>query len=115
VRPPLRLLARLRERHVVRFDLHDHGHATTIVASGDAPPDVWRALDALDELAAPSVPTTAPHLWLRYEATRGRRAGGARPRVDVRSARLAAAGSARPDATHSNRIRPAILTTESPL
>jgi hypothetical protein len=45
---PLRLLARLRVHEAVIFELHDHGQATTIIASGQAPPEVWRALAALE-------------------------------------------------------------------
>jgi hypothetical protein len=32
----------------VIFELHDHGQATTIIASGQGPPEVWRALAALE-------------------------------------------------------------------
>jgi hypothetical protein len=45
---PLRLLARLRKHETVSFELHGHGTATTIVASGQAPPEVRRALAALE-------------------------------------------------------------------
>jgi hypothetical protein len=45
---PFRLLAWLREREAVILDLRDHGEATTVVARGHAPPEIWRALAALE-------------------------------------------------------------------
>jgi hypothetical protein len=45
---PLGLLARLRKREIVTFELHDHGESTMIVASGQAPDDVWGSLAALE-------------------------------------------------------------------
>jgi hypothetical protein len=42
------LMARLRKREAMTFELHGHEDATTIVVSGDAPPAVWRALAALE-------------------------------------------------------------------
>lgn len=45
---PLRLVARLRVRESVTFELHGQEGVTTIVASGTAPPEVWKALAALD-------------------------------------------------------------------
>jgi hypothetical protein len=45
---PMRFMGRLRERETVTFEFYAHEDATTIVASGSAPPDVWRALATLE-------------------------------------------------------------------
>ena len=45
---PTRMLGRLRERETVTFAAHAREETTTIVASGSAPPEVWRALATLE-------------------------------------------------------------------